>query len=96
MAVLQLYGALCFAANGEYSLFDTTEMRDGASVFSDNLLLPALVIGGFSACWGIAMLLSIFDNKRWYLPIVGLLIAVFLADGFDAGMNWLVERYEQA
>ncbi len=90
---LQVYGAVCLAANGEYSLFDTSEIDDGVSVFTDNLLLPALIIGGLSALWGIFMLLSIFDNKRWYLPIAGILIAIFLADGFTAGSAWLTARY---
>lgn len=76
-----------YAAKGEYAIFSNDEIKDGTNVVGDNLLIPALIVGGVCAAWGLMMWMTWADSKRWYLPVGGLIFAYYMGNGFEWGVD---------
>ena len=92
-ASVTLIGLNTMQAHAENSLFDDTQVDTGINTIQDNLLPIAIGLLVISIAWGIGMWASIMDSRRWYLPIIGIVVAFFLGDGFTEAVNSLKDQY---
>jgi len=86
-------GMSAMQSYAENTLFDDTAIDSGIDTVQNNLLPLAIGLLVLSIGWAIGMWMSIFDSRRWYLPIVGIVVAFFLGEGFGEAAESLKEKY---